>query len=107
MSLHRVMKTADIAKGEFRSIRVADETLLVAHTQNDEWFAVENRCSHDGGSFEQGGLNDCTLTCPRHGATFNVKNGQALTMPAVAPIETFAVTILDDGWVAIDVEDEE
>jgi metal-sulfur cluster biosynthetic enzyme len=39
-------------------------------------------CTHDGGTLGDGELENFTIACPRHGAKFDVRNGQALTMPA-------------------------
>ena len=107
MSLHRLVKRADISLGEMRAFLVDDEPVLVVRTADDEVYAAEDRCSHDDGSFEAGGLSGKVLTCPRHGATFDVATGRALTMPAVAPIETYELRITDDGWIELDMEEDE
>lgn len=107
MSRHRLLKIEDLNKGQIRCLRAADEELLVARTDDGEFFAVEDRCSHDGGSFEDGNLSGRVLTCPRHGATFDIADGRALRMPAVAPIETYPVSLTDDGWVEVEMEDDE
>jgi len=107
MSRVRVLKVVDLPKGALRCVRAADEELLLAHTDEGDVFAVEDRCSHDGGSFEEGGLSGNVLTCPRHGAAFDLADGRALRMPAVAPIETYPVRVTDDGWVEVEMEDDE
>ncbi len=107
MKKHRLLKLEDLKQGELRCFRAEDEDVLLARTDTGECFAVEDRCSHDGGSFQDGKLSGNQLTCPRHGAVFDVADGKALRMPAVAPIETYPVRITDDGWVEVEMEDDE
>ena len=57
-----------------------------------EDFAIEDVCMHDGGPLDQGELEGECVVCPRHGATFDVRTGDALTLPAVLPLMTFDTT---------------
>ena len=58
-----------------------------------EIFAVEDVCTHDGGPLVEGEAEGEEIVCPRHGARFNIKTGEALCMPAVEPIECYPVKI--------------
>jgi 3-phenylpropionate/trans-cinnamate dioxygenase ferredoxin component len=64
---------------------------------NDEYFALEDRCSHDDGPLCEGDfdLEDGYAVCPRHGAHIDIRSGRALTLPAVFPVETFPVRVAD------------
>lgn len=62
-----------------------------------ELYAVEDVCTHDGGALDQGTLDGRCIVCPRHGATFDVETGAALTPPAVMPVRTFTVRVEDDS----------
>jgi len=69
-----------------------------------EYFALEDRCSHDDGPLCEGDF-DCdegVAICPRHGANIDIRSGRPLTLPAVQPVETFPVRVVD-GWVKVDV----
>ena len=68
-------------------------------------YALEDRCSHDDGPLCEGEWEegDCQVICPRHGARFDIRTGQALTLPAYLPVETFPVRV-EDGVVKVDVE---
>lgn len=59
-------------------------------------YAVEDVCTHDGAPLDQGELEGCRIICPRHGANFDVRNGAALTLPAVMPLPTYTVRIDGD-----------
>ena len=56
-----------------------------------EFYAIEDVCSHDGGALDQGELEGCRIICPRHGANFDVRTGEALTLPAILPLPTYKV----------------
>jgi 3-phenylpropionate/trans-cinnamate dioxygenase ferredoxin component len=53
--------------------------------------AVEDRCTHDGESLGNAPVEDCQIICPRHGARFCLRTGEALTPPAYEPLRTYAV----------------
>ena len=69
-----------------------------------ELYAIEDRCSHDDGPVCLGVWDEeeCTVTCPRHGAQFDLKTGKALSLPAYLPVRTFPVRV-EDGTIKIDV----
>ena len=70
-----------------------------------EFLAIEDVCTHDGGTLGDGPLDTtcCTVECPRHGALFDLRTGAALTLPAYMPVETFPV-LVEDGQIKIEVE---
>jgi 3-phenylpropionate/trans-cinnamate dioxygenase ferredoxin subunit len=66
--------------------------------------AIEDRCSHDDGPLCEGDFDaeDGIVVCPRHGATFDICSGRALTLPAYEPVETFAVRV-ENGMVKVQI----
>ena len=66
--------------------------------------AIEDRCSHDDGPLVEGEWEPerGVVVCPRHGASFDICTGRALTLPAYQPVDTFPVRV-DDGVVVVDV----
>jgi 3-phenylpropionate/trans-cinnamate dioxygenase ferredoxin subunit len=71
---------------------------------NDEYFALEDRCSHDDGPLCEGDFecDEGVAICPRHGANIDIRSGRALTLPAVEPVDTFPV-VVEGGMVKVDV----
>ena len=55
--------------------------------------ATQAKCTHRGGPLSEGKLDGSTLTCPWHGAQFNVCTGAVLRGPAVNPIKTYRVVV--------------
>jgi metal-sulfur cluster biosynthetic enzyme/nitrite reductase/ring-hydroxylating ferredoxin subunit len=77
-----------------KSIVVDDVPALLLRF-GDDFFAVEDVCSHDGQPLTDGPVADGAIACPRHGAKFDLKTGKALCMPATQPIQTFVVQVRD------------
>jgi 3-phenylpropionate/trans-cinnamate dioxygenase ferredoxin component len=92
MSEYRVAKVSEIEPGQAKAFRVDDVDVLVCNV-GGSFYAIEDVCTHDGGRLDQGIIEGSIVTCPRHGATFDVTTGEALTLPAVMPVMTFAVRI--------------
>jgi 3-phenylpropionate/trans-cinnamate dioxygenase ferredoxin component len=69
-----------------------------------EYFALEDRCSHDDGPLCEGDFDpdEGVAICPRHGANIDIRTGRALTLPAVEPVDTFPV-VVEDGFVKVEL----
>jgi len=72
------------------SAEVDGYAIIVARC-GDTFHAVEDRCTHDDGPLADGTVEDCRITCPRHGAQFCLRTGDALSPPAYEPVRTFNV----------------
>jgi 3-phenylpropionate/trans-cinnamate dioxygenase ferredoxin component len=62
-----------------------------------EYYAIEDRCSHDDGPLCEGDWDEDegVVVCPRHGANFDIRTGDALTLPAFQPVSTYRVGVAD------------
>jgi 3-phenylpropionate/trans-cinnamate dioxygenase ferredoxin component len=54
-------------------------------------YAFEDRCTHDDSPFDDAPIEDCEIICPRHGARFSLRTGEALSPPAYEPLRIFEV----------------
>ncbi len=95
MAKHRVAKVSEIAPGTTRRVVVDSREILLCNVDG-KIYAIEDVCTHDGGPLDQGELEGECVVCPRHGATFDVKTGDALTLPAVVPLMTYDVSVEGD-----------
>jgi 3-phenylpropionate/trans-cinnamate dioxygenase ferredoxin subunit len=85
--------------GEAISIPVGRRSIAVARS-GDEFFAIEDVCSHDGAELTGGTVEGAEIICPRHGARFCLRTGRALTPPAYEPVRIFETKIADGRlWV--------
>ena len=99
-----VCPLAELPPGAMRLVEWEDVEIGVFNCDG-ALFAIEDRCSHDDGPLAEGPFDadDCTVECPRHGSRFDLKTGTPLTLPAYAPVETFAV-VVDDGLIKLEVD---
>jgi nitrite reductase/ring-hydroxylating ferredoxin subunit len=58
--------------------------------------ATQNKCTHRQGPLSKGKLDGSTVTCPNHGAQFNVCTGAVLRGPANDPLTTYRVIVEGD-----------
>jgi 3-phenylpropionate/trans-cinnamate dioxygenase ferredoxin subunit len=91
--------TADLHDGEAISIPVGRRMIAVVRS-GGEYFAIEDVCTHDGAELTGGEVEGTEIICPRHGARFCLRTGQALSPPAYEPVRVFETKITDGRlWV--------
>jgi len=96
----RVLELGELADPGKTLVEIDGEMIALFHV-GGEYFALDDVCTHDGGPLADGELVDHTIACPRHGATFDIRTGGALTMPAVRATRAHRVKLEDGGvWVA-------
>ena len=59
----------------------------------EQIYGVQDLCTHDGETLGNAQVENCQIICPRHGAHFCVRTGEALTPPAYEPLQTFAARV--------------
>ena len=69
------------------------------------YYAIEDACTHDNGPLAEGELDGIEIECPRHGARFDLRTGEALSLPAVTPAKRFEVRV-QDGAVQVLVDED-
>ena len=82
-----------------------EDRLVVLFRVDNQFFCLDDVCTHDGGPLGEGHLCDGTIACPRHGAKFDIRSGKALTMPATQPTRVHDVKIEGDDIFVRIVED--
>ena len=80
---------------------VGDREIMVCNADG-KLYAIDNVCTHDEGSLDEGELIGCEVECPRHGARFDVRSGEAKQGPAFLPVDTFGVRV-DGDEIQVDV----
>ena len=81
-----------LVAGKAVRIEKDGKSICVARV-GDEVFAVDDTCTHSEASLSEGDISDFKIECWLHGAEFDLRTGQALTLPATTAIETYPVTI--------------
>ncbi len=87
-----VAPVAVIATGDYAQTEV-DGVIVAVFNVGGEFYAIEDQCTHDGGGLAGGAIEGCEVICPRHGARFNLRTGEALTPPAYESVRTYATRV--------------
>jgi 3-phenylpropionate/trans-cinnamate dioxygenase ferredoxin component len=90
-----VAHKSEIPPGTTKRVDAGGQNVLLCNVDG-EIYAIEDVCTHDGGALDQGELEGERIMCPRHGAYFDVRTGDALTLPAIIPVNTFKVRVDGD-----------
>jgi len=90
-----VAEVAAVPPGTTAPFQVSGRDILICHTR-EEFFAVENQCSHALAKLEDGKLRAYRLICPLHGAAFDIRDGTAKGKPATRPIKTYPVRVINN-----------
>jgi len=87
---------SELQQGKPVKVEKDGRTICVARV-GDEVFAVDDTCSHSDASLSEGDVTDFKIECWLHGAEFDLRTGEALTPPAVAPLNTYRVHVDGDS----------
>jgi metal-sulfur cluster biosynthetic enzyme/nitrite reductase/ring-hydroxylating ferredoxin subunit len=97
----RVLDASELPDPGKTLVEVDGEMVALFHVQGT-WYAIDDVCTHDGGPLADGELRDFRISCPRHGAKFDIRTGAALTMPAVRATRAHDVKVDEGGvWVRL------
>lgn len=87
-----VAQLEEVPPGAKKVVTAGGNEILLCNT-NDRIFAVRNLCSHAYETLECGRLRNGWISCPVHGARFDLETGTPINPPASMPIDTFEVRI--------------
>jgi 3-phenylpropionate/trans-cinnamate dioxygenase ferredoxin component len=95
-------RAADLADGQTLSIAVGRRMIAVV-CSGGAYYAIDDICTHDGAELTGGSVEGTEIICPRHGARFCLRTGEALSPPAYEPVRVYATKIEDEHlWVRAD-----
>jgi nitrite reductase/ring-hydroxylating ferredoxin subunit len=95
----RVASTNDIAPGQAIAVEVQGRRVAVFNVDG-KFFAISDICTHRGGPLSQGELEGATVTCPWHGAKFDVRTGSVLGPPATTNVASYKV-VVENGEISL------
>jgi len=102
----RLCSADDVGPNSVRRVDVDGYRLAVVRIgvgdATDGWYVLDDRCSHAEASLAEGEVwaDDREIECPRHGSTFELDTGRAITLPATKPQATYPVRIAGDDVIA-------
>jgi len=88
----KIAQTGDLSPGDGKVVEAEGQTIALFNVDGT-FYAIENTCTHVGGPLSEGALVGSEVTCPWHGAQFNVASGKVLGPPARRDVKSFVVTV--------------
>ena len=101
MSFQRACTTAEVPTDEALGVELDGMEVAVAR-DGDDFYALQDLCSHAEVPLSEGEVADCTVECWLHGSTFDLRTGKPTVLPATEPVATFPVEVRGDD-VYVDV----
>jgi 3-phenylpropionate/trans-cinnamate dioxygenase ferredoxin subunit len=83
-------EVSDLPPGERLYLDVGEIPVVIINLAG-RYFAIADICTHDDGPLGDGDIDGCEIICPRHGARFDLNNGDALSLPAIKATKVFPV----------------
>jgi nitrite reductase/ring-hydroxylating ferredoxin subunit len=85
-----------------RCITTGGQDVLICHAREGV-FALRNICTHAFTRMDEGRLRGVRLICPLHGASFDIRDGRVLGGPAVHPLPSYPVRVVE-GMIEVALE---
>lgn len=98
---HRTIAEGALAIGTKQSFEIAGRELLLCNA-GGTIHAVSNICSHAEEKLECGLMRHGWISCPVHGARFDLATGEPKNPPAKTPIAVYPVRVVD-GWIEVEI----
>ena len=93
---HAVCEASEVPDPGRILVDVEDRLIALFHVDG-KFYAIDDLCTHDGGPLADGQLDGFVIACPRHGATFDIRTGHVLSMPATRDTAAHEVKVEGDS----------
>jgi 3-phenylpropionate/trans-cinnamate dioxygenase ferredoxin subunit len=96
MTFELACAPSDVPADEGLAVTIGAYDVAIAR-DGDEFYALQDLCSHAHVSLSEGEVADCSIECWLHGSSFDLRTGKPTGLPATEPVATFPVEVRDDG----------
>jgi nitrite reductase/ring-hydroxylating ferredoxin subunit len=88
----KVATTSELVPGQAKRVEAQGKKLALFNV-GGSYHAIDDTCTHRGGPLSEGQLDGNVVTCPWHGAKFNITTGEVLGLPARAGVASFRTRV--------------
>jgi len=78
----RIAEKSEIPIGKMKKVQIDNRELLIVNVDG-KYYVVSSKCTHMKGDLSMGSLDGKIVTCPKHGAKFNVTTGEVVEKPKI------------------------
>jgi len=90
--LVKIAEAKDLSPGQAAAFEVEGQRIAVFNVEGT-LYAVDDTCPHAGGPLSEGQIEGSKVTCPWHGAGFDLKTGGVLGPPAFEGVKSYKVVV--------------
>src|SRR5438876_476285 len=94
----KVATTDEIAPGQAKLVEVGGSEIALFNV-GGSFHAIDNTCTHVGGPLCEGEIDGVEVTCPWHGAVFDVTTGNVLGPPAPEAVTCYKIHLENDDVI--------
>jgi NAD(P)H-dependent nitrite reductase small subunit len=91
----RIVSLSQLREDEAFPAKIGD-TSIALYKLNGKVYAIDDVCTHEYAQLSQGFVEDATVECPLHQATFDIATGKCLSAPATIDLNRYAVRVDGD-----------
>jgi nitrite reductase/ring-hydroxylating ferredoxin subunit len=95
MAFTKIASVQEVAPGRARQVTVNNRTLAIFNV-NGKYHVIDDTCPHRGAPLWEGTVTGSEVTCPWHGARFDLTTGAHLCPPARSGVKAYAVQVVGD-----------
>ena len=88
----KVATADEIAPGTGKQIEANGKQIALFNLDGN-FYAIDNTCTHRGGPLAEGFVEGEEVTCPWHGAQFNITTGAVVGPPATQNVAKYNVRV--------------
>lgn len=92
----KVASVTELRPGTVIKVEVDEEPIALALTDEGEYLAISDICSHEYVLLHDGWLEGPEIECPQHGSMFDMRNGAVVNLPATQPVDFYEVKVEDN-----------
>ncbi len=91
-TLVKVAEKKDLPAGSAKAVEINGKQIALFNIEG-KYYAIDDTCTHVGGSLSEGSVDGNEVTCPLHGATFDITNGKVTGKPAEDDVKGYNVIV--------------
>ena len=91
----KVVDAKDIPPGKAVCVEFGGEKVALFNV-GGTLYAISDTCTHAGGPLSEGEVDGTVVTCPLHGATFDLTTGSVTGPPAGSAVMSYQVRVEGD-----------
>jgi len=88
----KAASTSEVALGQSHLVVLKGKEIVLFNVDG-EFFALDNLCTHEEGPLAEGEVQGHEVTCPWHGAKFDIRTGEVLCDPAYEAVARHNVRV--------------